>query len=116
MLNIDRKQRLQRLAYYACAVYALAIAVLLHWRIEEEAILGYDPNHDGRATKTVFLFFLSGLSGFAAGRFNTGQVRYDQARDAMLTKHGIESQSLSSIRWAQIAGIIVMCSALLIVR
>jgi hypothetical protein len=115
MSSKDRKQRLQRLAYYACAIYALAIAALLHWRIDE-AILGYDPNHDGRAIKIVFLFFLSGLSGFAAGRFNTDQVRYDQARDAMLTKCGIESQNLSTIRWAQIAGIIVMCSAVLIVR
>ena len=113
-MDEDQRNRLQRLAFYSCTMYALVIAALLYWRIDESALsLGYDPNERFRAIRIGFLLLLSGLSGYAAGLVN----RYSQARyDRTCEKYGIERVSLSAIRWAQMAGIVLICSVLLIAR
>jgi hypothetical protein len=117
MSSDDRKRVLLRLAYYACAIHAVAVATLLHWRMDEP-FLGYDPNHDFRSFRVFFLLFMSGLSVYAGRSVNTDR---NEATEAMLRRLGFKAPRFSAsevirIRWAQIAGLVVMCSVIFIAR
>ena len=113
----DRRQRLLRLAYYACAIYAVTAAALLHWRIDE-SILGYDPDHDNRAIRVFFLLVMSGFSVLAGRSVN---IDRSEATGEMLRKFGIEAYRFSEsevilLVSIQIAGLVVICSVIFLAR
>jgi hypothetical protein len=117
MWSNDRKRVLLRLAYYACAIYAVSAAALLHWRMDEP-ILGYDPNHEGRSLRVFFLLVIAGFNIYAARKVN---IDRNEAFEAMLRTFSVEVPRISAsqairIRWAQIAVLVVMCSLIFVAR
>jgi hypothetical protein len=116
MSSDDQKRGPLRLAYYACATYAVVVATLLHWRMDEP-LLGYDPSHEGRSLRVFFLLVIAGFSIYAARTVNTDR---NKAMEAVL-RYGIElprdsASEVIRIRWAQIAGLVVMCSVIFAAR
>lgn len=117
MSSNDRKRAFLRLAYYACAVYAVSLALLLNWRMDEP-LLGYDPNHDGRSFRIFILLVLAGLSVYGARIVNFNR---DEAMDAMLRRFGIKPIIYSEdyvvrVRYWQVVGALVMCSFVFFAR
>jgi hypothetical protein len=117
MSSDDQKRGILRLAYYACAAYAIVVATLLHWRMDEP-LLGYDPSHEGRSLRVLFLLVIAGFNIYAARKVN---IDRNEAMEAVLRRYGIELPRVSAseairIRWAQIAALAVTCSVIFIAR